>query len=139
MSLPDIEKIKNKHFLLFFFDILFLILPGLATIFFFQKDIFLSLDWIKLIFLSASLVAPVAFFNTLLLLGVDDKKQNSEDGLFIALSMSLIITGFLFYLLLAAAYFIGYSLEVNIMVLIILEVAGTAISMAHEAKKNKEK
>lgn len=135
--LSEIEKIRDRHFILFFFDVLFIVLPGVAGIFLFKSDLFVSMDWIKLILLSASMTAPVAFFNTLLFAAAENIDLKEKDGFFYALSSSLIITGIGLYLLFILGHLNNSGLKPLLGAIIFLEIIATIAAM-HKERKHKK-
>lgn len=113
--LSEIEKIRGNTFVLGIFNIIFLIAPGFLTIFYFYRDIFLSVDLFKLILLSVSFTALVTFVNSILFGIVDSikspntiKKENSKE-MFPEITMGSFLTNFLFVILI----FISYIFEFN--------------------------
>src|SRR5579871_2252265 len=106
--LKDIDKaVNNKSFLLAFLDVLFLVLPGLMVIFIFQKDLFMSLDWIKLTLLSASITAPLAFLNTLMLDSWEERfYPEKRPPLFNSFSVAIILSGLIIDMILLMGYLI---------------------------------
>ncbi|MEY4602617.1 MAG: hypothetical protein RL292_558 [Candidatus Parcubacteria bacterium] len=117
--ITEIQGIKSRTFMIGFFDLLFLILPGIMVIFLHRIDLFQSLDWIKLVLLSASIVAPLAFMNTLAFQVVE--KTNSDDGLFMDFSLGIILSGILVYIAVGLFYLLGKPLKSSILLISIIE------------------
>jgi hypothetical protein len=115
------EVIKSRKILLAFFDVLFLIVPGVAMIFIFKRDLFTELDWLKLTLLSASIVAPLAFINALLISASENINLKERDGFFQALSESLIVTGIALYSVSLAGYLFNLSLKPGLIVAALYE------------------
>lgn len=65
--ITEIEKFQDKHLGIFSFAA-FLILPGFATIFIFDKSLFLELDFLKLILLSTCYTISFSLVSIFLLL-----------------------------------------------------------------------
>ncbi len=62
MSFFDgIEKIKKKEFGFGLFGMLMLISPGFLAIFYYQRNLFIELDFFKLIMLSIAFVSPYLY------------------------------------------------------------------------------
>lgn len=100
-----ITKLKDLHsedFLLTVLALIFLISPGILTFFFFDRELFLTIDTTKLLFISVSIIIPFIFLNLALTIlkfhNPGLSSTNKEDELFIYLLISLIITNFLFIL-----------------------------------------
>ena len=109
MNLPSIKELKERAFLLFLLDIIFIIGPGIAVIFFFKRDLFFALDWIKLTLLSITIVTPFAFFNSAILYELVPTHKiayKDEDFFFTNLSLAILMTGTMFYCFLYLAYFL---------------------------------
>ena len=108
----DIEKIKSETFIFGFLDVLFLILPGILIIFLNKIELFLSLDWIKLVLLSASITTPFALLNTLIFVVKTAESSNKTNGddLFGQLSLGIIITGVFLLVVTGVLHIFGKSL-----------------------------
>jgi|GEM_PF-2859148 hypothetical protein len=88
-----IKQIKSKEFFFAFFDVFFLVVSGIPVLFFFERQFFLSADWIKLVLLSGAISAPLVFLNTIALSSFEDNARLQEkDGLFFAMSMAAMST-----------------------------------------------
>ncbi len=109
-----IDDFRNKTVILVLFDLFFLILPGMAVIYFVKPELLVSLDWIKLILLSATITAPFVISNSLALAILEGNKaqtQNKEDEFFMIFTLATFITGFVIYILLGVHYFFHSSLH----------------------------
>jgi len=134
------EVIKSRKILLAFFDVLFLILPGVAMIFIFKRDLFTELDWLKLTLLSASIVAPLAFVNALLISSSENINLKEKDGFFQALSESLIVTGVALYTIPLVGYLFNAPLKSGLIVAAIYEAGFSArIIIKDEIKRRRER
>jgi hypothetical protein len=104
-----VKWIKTDSFVFTFLDVLCLVLPGSATIFVFAPDLFVSLDWVKLVLLSASIPLLFVIIN---LITVTDEivKENEKDGLFRALTVAILMTSFVFFGALCASYAVEFAL-----------------------------
>ncbi|MFZ2763744.1 MAG: hypothetical protein WAX80_01760 [Minisyncoccia bacterium] len=92
-----ISLFKDRVSLIIFFDLLFMALPGVLVVFNFDKDLFMSIDWVKLILLATSITLPVSFVDTIFILGIMEKKISKEEGLFFAFSIGSILAGLTFF------------------------------------------
>jgi len=127
MELPYKFKLKdftNKITILVFFDVLFLILPGTAVIYVVKPELFVSLDWLKLVMLSAAITTPFVLSNTLALAIQESNNPDEEDKdeLFFIFTLATFITGLCIYPLLGVHYFFGKSIHDILIVAIILEL-----------------
>jgi hypothetical protein len=103
------EDFTNSAFLIAFFSLLFLVLPGVATLFLFDRNLFMSLDWVKLIMLGTALTLPINLFNIFMSL-LTDKNIKADDE-FIHFSVGIVMAGISIYLALLASHFISMSLS----------------------------
>lgn len=114
--MTSIEKLINvikeePAFTIAIFDILFLITPGIACIFFYKNDLFLSLDWIKLVLLSVSITSSLSFFNIMMFDSIYNKDNKNEKSFFIDLSIGIILSGMIIYAIIFVAYILSLSLR----------------------------
>jgi len=134
-----IESIKSRDTLFSLLGFIFLVAPGVTVIFLFDRDLFLSLDWIKLILLSVSIVVPVAFFNTLFLMSWDNVKPHEKEGLFKSFIIATLITG----LLIDSTAFVGFWFEKpmwwSIKMLIVFECLFVLGALYKERKVRRKK
>ena len=107
MDVLNKENLRDSSFLFNLFGLLFLVLPGVATIFVFEKELFISLDWIKLIMLVTSITLPLALVNIVASL-IFTNKSSGDDSL--DFSFGIIISGISVYLSLALSYLIKVPL-----------------------------
>ncbi|MFA7151495.1 MAG: hypothetical protein WC113_01155 [Candidatus Paceibacterota bacterium] len=106
----NFKQLKEKALLLFLLDVILLVAPGIAILFIFFRDIFLSLDWVKLILLSISITAPFTFLNMLLVPELDkDYDPNRKDEFFYGFSIAATITGLFFYMFLPFSYLYNWG------------------------------
>ncbi|MEK7629347.1 MAG: hypothetical protein AAB394_02375 [Patescibacteria group bacterium] len=139
----EIEKITKETFLLIFLDILFLISPGAIVIFYFYRDIFISLDTLKLVFLDIAIISPIVSINTFLSYGlfykVDEDKKTGDELLFIAVTNSLLITSVVSYTSLAITHVFKSSLNDFLLYFAIFEMVFFLIFLLINLKVNKVK
>jgi len=129
------ENIANSTFLLGIFSLLFIILPGVASIFIFAKELFINLDWVKLLLLSASITTPGALLNviaSLLLSGTSIKDDFSH------VSLGIIMGGLSIYLVLGISYLKSMSLPWVIILVLIVNII-LWFFMWRQRVKNKNK
>jgi hypothetical protein len=114
--LREIQSIRNETFVLGILDTLFLILPGVMVIFLYNLELFQSLDWIKLILISAAITLPFNLINifsiSILSTKKLSKKQIEDEGnLFFNFSTGIIMTGIIIYVALGCLYTFGKPLK----------------------------
>ena len=119
--LGDIEKLESRTFVLAFLDFLFLVSPGVLIIFLYQRGLFVSLDWLRLVLLSISIMAPFVFLNILTFLTLTMDSTQKKQELFPTISLGIIVTGFFAYVVLGADYFSRVSFKWDVIILIIIE------------------
>ncbi len=108
MNFPSIAQIKDKGFVITFLSVIFLILPGVLVLFLFERSLFINIDWVKLILLSAAITAPISFVNTLLITVIDDEdKPRQKDYLFDSFSVGIVLSS----ILICGLLFISYVLN----------------------------
>ncbi len=93
------DEFQKEVFWISLFDILFFIAPGFLVLFIFYRDLFISLDAIKLILLALSISVPFVVLNAIfvgLLQSIYAKTKNSEDNMFICATISLFFTNIFF-------------------------------------------
>ncbi len=110
------EKFKDDLFWFIFLDIIFLISPGFLVIFIFFRDIFLTLDTLKLILLVISITAPISFMITAIL---ESPKDTIKRDLFREFSLGICITG----VILSFPVFLSWVLRYSFNQFIFLTIA----------------
>jgi|SRR3989344_6131697 len=115
------EDFTNSNFLLAFFSFLFLLLPGVASIFIFDKDLFLNLDWIKLVLLATAITLPLSLINIILLI-IQGAKNGSKTEDFLYFTLGTTLAGLSIYVVLAISYFITMSLGKAISVALVSDL-----------------
>ncbi len=107
-----VRVMKGREFLFLFFDLLLLILPGVGLLFVYAQTTFMALDWIKLVLLGGAIMAPLDFFNVIVLsdtfVGFASK---GTDDFFVLLSTSILTTGIFIYIAAFVTYIVGYTLR----------------------------
>jgi hypothetical protein len=143
--LNDIGKaVNNKNFLLASLDVLFLILPGFIVLFVFRSDLLLSLDWIKLVLLSASITAPLAFLNVMILDSWEERYYPTKPmPFFNTVSIAIILSGFIMDVVLSLGRLLqlmGYSQggHFNYQFIILVSIEGIMflIALYYGRKRN---
>ncbi|MDO8496237.1 MAG: hypothetical protein Q7S43_02170 [bacterium] len=119
MDVLNKENLKDSSFLFNLFGLLFLVLPGVATIFVFEKEIFISLDWIKLVMLVTSITLPLALINIIASV-IFTNKSSGDDSL--NFSFGIMISGISVYLSLALSYFTKISLTSMLIIAVGIDV-----------------
>src|SRR6185503_12987619 len=90
--LSELENIKKRIFILGFLDLLLFITPGLSFIFIFDRELFVSLDTIKLIFITWM-----------------DDPDTLEENMFADLSGAILMSGIITFAVLPVSYFAHLS------------------------------
>lgn len=120
--ISEIEKTTEETFWFILFDLVFLIAPGFILLFYSSRDLFLTLDTIKLILLSVSFVAPFVFINSIFLaLSIRNGEAKKEDT-FICFTLGILLTNIIFYIALLISYFLKLSLANTLFSILALEV-----------------
>lgn len=122
--LSEIEKIKEEVFGIIIIDLILFIAPGLTFIFYFSKELFLTIDVIKLILLSISFITPFLLVNFILstILVEGGKSKGNKENVFISFSMSLLLSTMILYISLFVAYFLKFSFKTTLIWAIIFQL-----------------
>lgn len=138
-DLKDIKIVESEGFILTLFDFLFLILPGIAIIYIFSNELFVSADWIKIILISGAVTAPLVLINTFVLI-VFNHSGKSEGGnsLFIYFSLSVILSGLILYTTIALHYLFGKSFRSGVYFTLVIEAILILLASIRLRKIRKE-
>ena len=128
LSKNSLKIATDRIFLIGFLDILFLALPGIALVYFFNLTLFLSLDWIKLVLLSMSAVTPFVLFNAISIVLLDDSPAHDDRALFFQISIGIFVTGIILYITLALSYFGNISFREAAIFVCVIETIIVAIA-----------
>lgn len=133
-----LEVLESKTFLLSFFALLFLILPGVATVFVFDESLFRSLEWIKIVLFSASITMPFALLN-----GFMEMKRSEldkyETNFFLDLVGGTILAGLELYLVMGVTYLFELPIQATFLFLFGLLIVQLVMLLAKEKfSKNKQ-
>jgi len=114
-----VQAVRDSGFLFAFFDLLLLILPGVGILFLYERPIFMSLDWIKLILLAGAIMAPLDFMNALVIPSLVDAEIDlrRKDNLFIALTASIFATSIMVYGGVAIFYLFNYPARHGLLII----------------------
>ncbi len=115
-----IKEIKEKTFWLTLFDLIFLIAPGVLLLFYFDRNLFLILDSIKVILLSISFIAPFIFIFVIMVPVMPVIKN--KDNIFISFTIAIFLTNFNVCLMLFTSYLFKFSFIKSIFTLIIFQI-----------------
>jgi hypothetical protein len=96
----DIKDVTKADFLWAFLASLFLLLPGIITLFIFERELFITLDWIKLVLLGTAITLPLSLLNILLSL-IEESRSNENVEFFGHFILGTIIGGVSLYVTLA--------------------------------------
>jgi hypothetical protein len=124
MNLKELLRvIKDRDFTFSFLGLLFLITPGVATIFYFSQNIFLQIDFLTLILCGITLIAPIILINFLLCLEVviDVNKEDGTETHFRALFLSILASASFVYSSLLLAFLYQKGFKFFLLEVIILE------------------
>jgi Zn-dependent protease with chaperone function len=140
----EIEKLKGKPgVILVLFDLLFLISPGIAVIFFYDPTLFISLDWARLTLLSIAIITPFVILNSfisLIFIETQGKEKEPEKSvLFGSFFIGVVSSGFSIYICLFISYFFGKSLIDVASSLCILELLALAVAYYKDYKHERAK
>jgi hypothetical protein len=125
------KKIESLHFVSSILGFVGVISPGLLILFIFKRDLFISLDLLKLILLSISLTLPFILCNLFCVWILWDEVNKGREGnrLTIDLVLALYISTVIFYLPLAVAFLWRLSLHTYIWSLVVLEITFAIVSV----------
>ena len=129
--------VTDRAFIVGVLDILFLIAPGVAVVYYFNPILFASLDWVKLTLLSLAVTAPLSFVNTIFTVVLEGVIKGNEIDLFGVLSFAINCTGVVIYITLGMSYFFAKSFHDSAMFLSIIEFA-LLIYSAFRARRHKQ-
>ena len=121
-DLKDIKILESESFIFTLFNFLFLVLPGIAIVYIFNHELFMTADWIKIILLSGSITAPLVLVNTFIVsIYLHSKNNNSENILFISFFLSITLSALLLYTIIAPYYFLDRTFKEGLYFILIIE------------------
>lgn len=126
----QIKKLEAYDLVKLIMGFIGVVSPGLLTFFLFKRDLFISLDLMKLVLLSASLSLPIVLLNYFLLSIIPSVKRSTYETTANMLTASL-MSALIFYGALVVAYFGGLNLQVLMWLLVIFQ-ALTFLSLTPE-------
>jgi hypothetical protein len=120
-----LKSLADGKFILSLLCLLLLFVPGVTYIFYFNSNLFINLDLIKVILLSLAFVTPFIFINFLFLIinsikNYLDSNLNSE--FFSLFTLSVVYSGILIYTSLIFTYFFQLSFKNSVIICLILEL-----------------
>ncbi len=121
--LSDIEKIQSKTFLLSFFSLTFLIVPGANVIFLLDPSLYSQMEILKIIFLSIGIILPF-FIIGIMQIFISGRKgviANPSDFLFDS-TISLFFSTIVIYISLIISYFLKLNATWHFIIMIIIQV-----------------
>jgi hypothetical protein len=99
---------ESREPLFFFLIVFFLIAPGSVYLFLWQRDVFMDLDWVKLIIISGSMLVPAVLINTIIFLEIEKRGPSSKGKEIVnAFSIVTIFSGLSAFVVLGVSYFYG--------------------------------
>lgn len=138
--IDQVKKLEAFHIAIFILGFVGIVSPGLLVLFLFKRDLFLSLDFLKLMFLSISLSLPIILCNFFLMGPISDNSE-SKTEVGEALAMALLVSSAVYYLPLVVMYLWGFSLHTFVWTLVGLEVVlvvgSVTVSLLPSSKKKK--
>lgn len=141
-----IEKIKEKIFWQATLVFVFLISPPLLVLFYFQRELFLSLDTFKIILFTISISAPIHLWNGLLFgfsESINKFTKKSEDKqedsfLFKDFATAIFLGGLVLYVVLAFSYLNGWRLKTLLWIVAVIEIITTILLVLRAVQKVKK-
>ena len=140
-----IDDLTKKSSILVLLDIFLLILPGTAVIYVVNPGLIVSLDWFKLMMISATITAPFVLTNSLAFAILDNlENENGDDGeddteFFDNFTFATFITGIFVYAFLGVHYFFNVPIKYLIVIGIVIEVVVALYTNWRIQKNSKEK
>lgn len=107
----DLKTLKDKAVVLGIFAVVFIILPGIAGIYLFKPELISSLDWVKLVLLSAALTAPLVVINSMAITVFENRKKEKKDTFFYDFIEGTLFTGISIYIVIIIGYVFHFSLS----------------------------
>jgi hypothetical protein len=108
--LSGLNKIKSYTFLLGLFNLLFFFIPGASYLFLFQNELFVSLDFNKILLLSLAINFPaILLFTSALIFNRKKKPKPTENQFFSIITVSNILAGLIMYISIISSYSLNLS------------------------------
>jgi len=126
----QIKKVEAYDLIKLLMGFVGVVSPGLLILFLFKRDLFISLDLMKLVLLSASLSLPIVLLNYFLLSIIPSVKKSIYETTANLFTASL-ISAMVFYGALVVTYFLGLKLQCLMWMLITFQ-ALVSLSMIPE-------
>lgn len=95
MEIDDIKKVDPLTWGFVVMFVLVTIVPGLLLLYIFDKQLFMEIETIKVLFLSISITLPFWVLNTLMCIINDDKKGNENQTVKVQLQISGLLGAFI--------------------------------------------
>lgn len=95
MVIDDIKKVDPLTWGFVVMFVLVTIVPGLLLLYIFDKQLFMEIETIKVLFLSISITLPFWVLNTLMCIINDDKKGNENQTVKVQLQISGLLGAFI--------------------------------------------
>jgi hypothetical protein len=137
----DLEKLTLRNLFLYLFVSFALIMSGVLFVFVFNRNLFLCLDKIKLILLSAAITTPLFVVNILVtMVGLTfDDNETQEDRFFVFLLTSSLFTSLIVCIIVFSRIFIQFNTKTVAVVLAILELVLFISALFGKKGNNKPK
>lgn len=133
-----LNVLKEKEFPFVLISLFLLISPGFLVIFHFFHSEFMSMETLKLVFLSISVICPSVFAFWLLVSSEMYDEDSAEDRSFLSITASIAFSGIILLMCLAVSYLFNYSFKQFVS----LSIVGTFFGIAfvyYLANKDRKK
>ena len=141
MEIDDIKKVAPLTWGFVVMFVLVTIVPGLLLLFIFDKQLFMEIETIKVLFLSISITLPFWALNTFLCIFYDDKKEDENQTVKVQLQLSGLFGSFFslipLYVPVIATLFFDFDYKVAAWIAISLELL-MLILMRRDYMKSKK-
>jgi len=121
-----IRDFKEEVTILLLLTFLQLFVPGILGIFYFDRLLFESLDFAKLILLATSFATPFVGINFLLVIAasavVKPPSSNEEEVSFMALVTSSLLSSLIFYPILFIAFMLNLNAKDTLVITVCVEI-----------------
>lgn len=131
-----VRVVQSSEFVVSFLATVFMISPGIAIIFQFDKSLFDHLDWIKMLLLAVSVTSPLVLLNTFVagaFLEGSAQDPNKKD-FFVCFVLAILLSGMLLYLCVGLSYFLERSFRESAIFIGVLEGGLLVASAIKQAK-----
>lgn len=128
--LSEIEKLKDETFIMGLLATLLMSIPGSTILFYFDKNLFLTLDFLKLLLISLAIITPLLLVNFIFIslpLELKSGPKSSKENAFIYLLLSTIFSSFVLYISLLASFILNLSIGGFLYIIMVIEIMATIL------------